>query len=143
MFSLKLARHMGSDPALMPPKPPLQAFYNDVMDRIEAGTLKVWAILRGDEYVGHTILDKTNGEWELGTVLADDSLWGSGIGVRSSLHALKWAFEIDGANWVMAFVNSRDPRVKDIVERGGFKPFMHFWLMTRETWDAKWRRRMK
>lgn len=142
-YSLRMARHMGTDPAQMPPKPDLLTFYNMVMDNLEAGRFRAWVLFKDGEYVGHTILDKGNGEWEMGTALFDEDLWHTGIGVKATLHALRWAFEEDGSDWVIAFVNSRDPRVKEVVRKGGFKPFAHFWVMSKETWDAKWRPRME
>lgn len=142
-YSLKLARHMGTDAAQMPPKPDLLTFYSKVMDGVERGVFRAWAILRDGKYVGHTILDKGSGEWEMGTALVDEGLWSSGIGVKAALHAMRWAFEEDNADWVIAFTNGKDPRVKEIVEKGGFRRFAHFWIMPKETWDAKWRPRME
>ena len=142
-YSLKLHRQMGSDPNYVPTKPDVLTFYNTVMDGVENGVYRAWAILRDGHYVGHTILDKSSGEWEMGTALADESLWSSGYGVKAALHAMRWAFEEDGAGWVIAFTQGKDPRVKDMVERGGFKRFAHFWIMSSETWDAKWRPRME
>ena len=134
---------MGGDPAALPPKPPLLQFYSTIMDAVEAGQFMAWGIISPDDkYVGHTILDKSTGEWEMGTVLVDESLWGSGIGVRAALTALKWAFEEDDAEWVISFVNSKDPRVERIVQKGGFRKLLHFWVMDKPTWDAKWRSRM-
>lgn len=140
MYDLKLARHMGNDAGIE--KPTLQAFYNNLMDGVEAGTFKAWGIFDGTQYKGHTVLVKTDGEWEMGTVLADEEMWSKGYGVKAALHAMRWAFEEDNAPWVVAFTNGRDPKVFDIVEKGGFKKLFHFWVMDRETWDARWRPRM-
>lgn len=142
-YSLRLLRHMGTDPNAIPEKPTLLNFYSNIMSAIEAGKFKAWAVLDANgDYLGHSILDKTSGEWEMGAVIADENRWSSGIGVKAALTALKWAFEEDGAEWVVSFVTSTDPRVKGMVERGGFKPLFHFHVMHRDTWYEKWHPRM-
>lgn len=141
MYSLKLARHMGSDPAHIV-KPPLLTFYCNIMDAVEAGRFKAWALL--DEhgtYLGHTVLDKSTGEWELGVVIANEELWSSGLGVKMALYGLRHVFDVEGSDWAIVFTNGRDPRVHDMVERGGFQRFMHFRIMSRETWERLWKDR--
>ena len=136
MYDLKLTRHIGTENPQ--PKPPLQVFYNEMMDAVERGTLKAWGVVGEDgTYHGHTVLEKSTGEWEMGTVLGNEELWGSGIGFRAAMYALRWAFD-HGAQWALAFVRSRDPRVAEMVEKVGFKKFMHFYVLSRETWDERW-----
>lgn len=141
MFDQFLGDHMGVDPALLAQKPTLEQFYDNIMAAHADHRFEAWAIVEGDTYKGHTTLDRQVGEWEIGTVLADPADWNSGTGVRATLHALKWAFEEDGAEWVVAFTQGKDPNVTRILHRGGFRPLMHFHVMDRETWDARWRAR--
>ena len=142
MFDRKLAYHMGVDPALIANPPKLIEFYQNIMGVIEAGKFVGWGIIdKNGEYLGHTILDKTCGEWEVGTVLADEELWSSGVGVRATLHALRHAFTELDTEWVVAFTQGKDPKVKDILLRGGFRPFMHFLVMHRDGWKERWGRR--
>lgn len=141
MYSLKLARHMGNDTWIQ--KPDLLSFYNNIMDAVEAGRFKAWGVIdEYGDYHGHTVLDKSTGEWEMGTVLANEELWSSGIGVRAAAYAMRWAFEEDGANWVIVFTNGRDPRVHSMVERAGFEKFMHFRVMSKRTWNERWKDRV-
>lgn len=139
MYDPKLAEHMGSDPNLIRTPPSLEQFYMNVMDAVEAGKFKAWALLDDDDtYVGHTVLDKSSGEWESGTMLWNPQHWGSGLGVRATLYALRWAFETDGADWVIAFTNGVDPRVIRMHEKAGYQRFMHFWIFSRHTWETRW-----
>ena len=143
MYDPDLAAHMGSDPALLQ-KPTLQEFYCNIMNAVEDGKFRAWALIASDgSYQGHAVLDKSSGEWEMGAVLKDPALWSRGYGVKAALHAMRWAFEEDHADWVIAFTHGKDPRVYDIVARGGFRPFMHFWAMPKEVWADKWARRME
>lgn len=143
MYDDFLGDHMGVDPALLAQKPSLEAFYENIMTAHQAGQFEAWAIVKGGVYKGHTLLDKRVGEWEIATVLVDPDDWGSGTGVRATLHALKWAFETDEAEWVVAFTQGKDPRVVEILHRGGFRPLMNFHVLDSGTWNARWRARSK
>jgi RimJ/RimL family protein N-acetyltransferase len=143
MFNPKLARHMGVDPLLIANPPSLVQFYQNLMNAHKEGRFMAWGIIREDEYLGHTLLDKTCGEWEIGTVLKDEKLWGSGLGVRATLRALKWAFEEQDIEWVVAFTQGRDPKVPDLLRRGGFRPLFNYHVMHRDVWKQKWGRRSK
>lgn len=137
-FSLKNARRMGTDPNLMPPTPTLLQFYSQIMDRVEAGTFMGWAAIEGDKYVGHAVLDKTSGEWEFGVMIQDETKINSGLGARLTLKALRELFENTDAQWAMAFINATDPNVKTMAVRFGFRPFLHFYLLSRCMWNFKW-----
>lgn len=140
-YSLKLHRVMGGPTEYETPT--LQAFYNKMMDELEAKRIYAWAILRDEEYIGHTILVSHQNEWEAGVALANEEDWGSGIGIRAILYALRFAFEELGLKQVIAFTNGADGKARDITIRGGFRPFFHFLMMPVEVWDAKWRGRVK
>lgn len=141
-YSLELAREMGG---VINERPPLQDFYNTMMDEIEAGRLIGWALIsdENDEYLGHTVLVKPHGEWEVGTALVSKSDWGSGMGVRATLHALRYAFEEMGAKQVIAFALNPSGVSKDYLIRGGFRPFLNFLLMPVEVWESRWKGRVK
>lgn len=141
MYDPAMGEHMGVDPALIAARPTLEQFYENIMRAHESGRFQAWAIEKGGEFKGYTLLDKTVGEWEVSGVLVDPRDWGSGIGARATLHALKWAFEEDSAPWVVAFTQGKDPRVPEMLHRGGFRPLMNFHVMDAETWDARWRAR--
>ena len=141
MYDGFLGDHMGVDPVLLAQKPTLEQFYDNIMNAHQAGTFEAWAIMKGGEYKGHTLLDKRVGEWEVATVLIDPTDWGSGTGVRATLHALKHAFEVLKAEWVVAFTQGKDARVVENLHRGGFRPFMNFHVLDSGTWNARWRAR--
>lgn len=140
-YSLKLTRKMGGNTDYV--VPPLQEFYNTMMDEIEAERLIGWAIIREGEYIGHTVLVKPHGAWEVGTALASEDDWGSGVGVRATLHALRHAFEELGEKQVIAFAYGKDGEARRYLERGGFRPMMNFLVMPVEVWDARWRGKVK
>jgi RimJ/RimL family protein N-acetyltransferase len=141
MYDPGLADHMGVDPNLVRVPPTLKEFYQNIMDAHRAGRFMGWAITAGGVFKGHAILDKQLGEWEIGTVLVDPADWNSGLGARATLRACQWAFEEDGAEWVIAFTQGRDPKVPELLHRAGFRPFMHFHVASKDTWDARWRAR--
>lgn len=142
MYDPKTAEHVGVNPAITAAKPPLEAFYTNIMAAFKSGSFRAWAILKGDDFKGYTLLDKSVlGEWEIVTVLPNPSDWRTTIGIRATQHALKWAFEEDGAGWVIAFTQGKDPSLTAQLHRGGFRPFAHFHILDRETWDARWRAR--
>lgn len=143
MYSPYLGDHMGVDPNLTASRPSLSDFYRNIMAAHEAGRFEAWAIVTEDGFKGYTLLDKSVGEWEVGSVLADPSDWNSGIGVRATLHALKWAFEEDESEWVVAFTQGKDPNVPRILRRGGFRPLFNYHVMDRDTWNARWAGRVK
>ena len=141
MYDPVLGAHTGVDPVLLAAKPSLEGFYENVMKGHQAGVFEAWAIIKDGAYRGHTVLDKRVGEWELGTILIDPNDWSRGAGVRASLHAAKWAFEEAEAEWLLAFTQGKDPRVQEMLHRSGFRPLLHFHVMDRATWDARWRAR--
>ena len=142
MFNPQVAEHVGVNPAIIAARPSLEDFYQNVMAVHRAGTFEAWAILRGEEFRGYTLLDKSAvGEWEIVTVLTDPADWGSGLGARATIKAVKWAFEVADSEWVVAFTQGRDPRVHENLVRGGFRPFANLLVLDRQTWDARWRAR--
>jgi len=143
MFDPSLGDYMGVDPELIAAKPTLEGFYKNLLDAHAAGRFQGWGIIKDGVYKGHVTLDKQVGEWECGVVLADPADWNRGMAIRASLHACKWAFEEDGAEWVVAFTQGKDPTIVDILHRGGFRPFINFHVMDKPTWDARWRARSK
>jgi hypothetical protein len=141
VYDRDLAFEIGTDPRLVMNPPTLVQFYENIMAAVNAGTFKAWAILDGDRYRGHTILDKSGGEWEVGTVIPLDADRSTGAGVRATLHALRWAFLEDESEWVTAFVNHPNTdQVRDFLIRGGFRKFMHFYVMDRSAWETRWGR---
>lgn len=141
MFDPALGDHMGVDAALIAAKPSLEQFYENIMRAHEAGRFEAWAITKGGSFKGYVLLDRQVGEWEISTVLTDPADWGSGLGARATIHACKYAFEQLGAEWVVAFTQGKDPKVPELLHRGGFKPLMNFHVLARETWEARWRAR--
>lgn len=138
-YSPELTAEMGG----IPQEPvPLQEFYNTTMDSIENGSLVAWAIIKDDEYLGHMLLVNGSGEWEIGVALVDENRWGSGVGIRAGLYALRFAFEELGAQQVIAFALGRNPNNKAQFERIGFRPFLNFLMMPIEVYDSKWRDRL-
>lgn len=142
VYNKDLAFHMGVDPSLIANPPSLVQFYENINSKVEDGKAMAWAITRKDEYQGHVILDKSTGEWEIGTVLKDEKAWGSGMGVKATLHGLKWIFEEADAEWAIAWTRGRDPKVPDMLKRGGFRPFMDFLVMDKPTWNERWHGRV-
>ena len=136
MFDPFLGDHMGVNPQLIAAKPSIEDFYRNVLAAHEAERLEAWAIVRDGKFVGYTTLDKSVGEWENATVLADPKLWGSGMGVYATFHAFHWAFEVDGAEWVVAFTQGKDPRVARMHEKINYRRLMNFWVLDRGTWEA-------
>jgi RimJ/RimL family protein N-acetyltransferase len=142
MYDPKTADHVGVNPEITAARPPLETFYVNIMNAHRTGIFRAWAILKDSEFKGYTLLDKSAvGEWEVVTVLPNPADWGSGIGARATIHAVKWAFETDDANWVIAFTQGKDPKIPKILHRAGFRPFANFHVMDKETWDARWRAR--
>lgn len=139
-YSPELIETMGGDiPDVVLP---LQDFYNKAMDEIDAGTLKGWAIVDDEAYLGQVLLVRPHGEWEVGVALADTETRGRGLGVRAGLYALRTAFEELGAEQVMAFTLAEDGKVKEYTERMGFRPFLHFMYMPKEVWFDRWHGRV-
>ena len=139
MYDPDLAAHMGVAAELVATPPTLVQFYQNIVAANEAGRFKLFAAIADDgSYLGHAILDKRIGEWELGAVLRDRADWGSGVGVRLALHALQWAFHEDEAEWVVAFTQGVDLNVPRILKRGGFRPFANMLIMDRRTYDERW-----
>ena len=141
MFDPHLANHMGIDPALLQAKPTLQDFYRNIMVAHNAGRFEGWAIVAGEQFLGYTILDKRVGEWESATVLKDEKDWSSGKGAIATMHAFSWAFETDGAEWVVAYTQGKDPRVIEMHEKAGYKRLMNFWVFPRSLWFDRWKPR--
>lgn len=142
MFSPTLGEHMGVDPNIIAHRPTLEQFYANIMDAHERNAFQAWGIIHEGKLIGYTLLDKRIGEWEIATVLSDSSLWGSSLGARATLHALQWAFEDDEAEWVVAFTQGKDPTVREMLERGGFRPLANMLVMDKATWQTRWKARM-
>lgn len=139
-YNQELGYHMGVEPALIANPPKLTDFYQNITNAYDADMFRAWAILDNDDkFLGQVILDKSaTGEWEVGTVLADRSKWNSGIGTRATVHAMRHAFFEEGAEWVVAFANGRDGKVRDLLIRGGFRPLMNFLVMDKQTFKDRW-----
>lgn len=116
----------------------LVSFYEHSIRSHARGILEGWLIIQHDERVGYVVLDKRNGEWELGVAIHKPELRGKGVGVKAALQAVKWAFEDDGAEWVTAFTQGTDPKVPRMIERMGFRRLYHIWVMDKATWDERW-----
>jgi RimJ/RimL family protein N-acetyltransferase len=143
MFDPRMAEHTGVSAELIAAKPDLVSFYRNIMMAHKADRFQGWAIVRGDDFLGHAILDKSAlGEWELSCVLLDPDDWGTGIGVKAALHALNWAFEKDKTQWVYASVRNKDPKVRRILRKGGFREFSNILLMDAPTWESRWQGRV-
>lgn len=142
VYNKDLAFHMGVDPSLIANPPSLVEFYENITSKVENGTAMAWGVTRKGEYQGHVILDKSTGEWEIGTVLKNRDAWGSGMGVKATLHGLKWIFEDQGSEWAIAWTRGRDPKVPEMLKRGGFRPFMDFLVMDKPTWNERWHGRV-
>jgi RimJ/RimL family protein N-acetyltransferase len=139
MFDPRMAEHTGVSPELIAAKPDLVTFYRNLMMAHKADRFEAWAIMRNDKFYGYTLLDKSAwGEWELGTILTDPDNWGSGVGAKAGLLAMKWAFEKDNSEWVLAFVQNRDPKVRPMLIKAGFRPLSHALVMDKPTWERKW-----
>lgn len=141
VYDPALAMEVGTNPQLIMTPPTLVEFYRNLTGAMEAGNFMGWGIIDGDRYLGHAVMDRTGGEWELGVVIPEQDDRHRGTGVRAALHALRWAFEDQGAEWVVAFVNHpHTDYVRDILTRGGFRKLMHFFVMDSATWDERWRK---
>jgi len=138
VYDKNLAYSMGVDPKLIVNAPSLTEFYDNIMSSVNKGTAHGWGIKRGDDYLGHTILDKSSGVWEFGTVLKKEGERNKGIGARATFHAVKWIFEDQNEEWAIAFTRGKDPRVKEILLKAGFRPLMNFLIMDKRTWNERW-----
>jgi hypothetical protein len=142
-YDKNVAFEMGLDPKLIVNPPPLTEFYDSLTEAVNNNTGYGWAIKKNGEYLGHIMVDKKHGVWEFGGSIKDPENRHKGTGVRASMHALKWIFEVQNEEWAIAFARSRDPRVKKMLLNGGFRPFMNFLVMDRRTWDERWAGRVK
>lgn len=138
-YSLELIREMGG--AVPDRTLSLQEFYNWAHDEMEADKLHGWAIVDDEEYLGHVLLVRPQGEWEVGVAIVDKSLRGSGVGVRAGLYALRYAFEELEAEQVVAFANNPDSGVREMLLRMDFKPMFHFLYINHDAWEVRWSRR--
>ena len=135
---------MGTDPALYMSPPSIVNFYEMTTQRVAQGTLQAWLFYSvKDEPVGYVLLDKAKGEWELGIAISKVEERNKGLGVRATLHALKWAFEEAHVRWVTAFTQGKDLKVPQMIKRMGFEKLYHFWVMTPEVWEATWAGRIR
>ena len=141
VYNKELAYHMGVEPSLIVNPPTLVQFYENITRAVDNDRFFGFAVMKDDEHIGHVTLDNKIGEWEVGGVLRDPKMWGKGIGVKAVLHGLKWVFEEKDRDWAIAFTFGRDPKVRDMLLRGGFKPFSNFLIMDKETWLERWSRR--
>lgn len=100
-----------------------------------------WAIIdKDDEYIGHAILDKSSGEWELGVVVPDETRRGYGIGLRAAIYALNWAFKNEDTQWVVAWANHPGTDfMRKFLTRAGFKKLMNFFVIDRPTFEKRWK----
>lgn len=117
---------------------PLQDFYNKTMEQVERGLLKGWAIVDDEAYLGHVLLVRPHGEWEVGVALVGTETRGRGLGIRATLYALRVAFEELGAEQVVAFAHGSSGEAKGYLLRGGFRPFLNFLYMPKEVWLTRW-----
>ena len=141
VYDRKLAQYMGTDPRFVVNPPSLVDFYNNITAHMQNGTFMGWAIVDDDEnYLGHAILDKSTGEWELGVVVPDESRRGTGIGIRAAIYAMNWAFENPECEWVIAYANhpSTDFMRKFLI-RAGFRKMMNFYVIDRPTFEERWK----
>jgi RimJ/RimL family protein N-acetyltransferase len=139
-YNKDLGFHIGVDPRFIANPPSLVDFYKNITQAIENGTFQTWGIQSNNgEFLGYTYLDKSVlGEWEIGAALSKVEERGRGWGAKASLLTMKWAFETDKANWLVAFTQGKDPKVPEMLERVGFVPFSNFRIMSREAWDNRW-----
>lgn len=142
VYSKEMAYHMGIDPRLIVNPPPLVQFYESVMAQVEKGLGYGWAMVKDGKYIGHVIMDKRSGEWEIATAIPDASNR-RGYGVKATYHAMKWVFDEQGDGWIIAYTQGKDPKVKEMLSKVGFKPFMNFMVFDRRTWEERgpqWRK---
>lgn len=144
MFDPSMGSHMGTNPQVLAAKPDLEDFYRMVKIAYETNRYNLWAITDSDgEFLGYVVLDKgTFNEWEIGAVLADPDMWSSGVGVKATLRAMKWVFEEDNAEWLLAFTQGKDPRVRNMLIKGGFRPLSNSLVMDKPTWNDRWAGRL-
>lgn len=121
----------------------LVSFYEHSIRMYDRGLLQGWLIFSNDEPKGYVVLDKRNGEWELGVAIQKEQDRNAGLGVRAGLGAMKWAFEADGSEWVTAFTQGTDTNVPRMMERMGFRRLYHIWVFDKATWDARWSGRVR
>lgn len=144
VYNKDLAYHMGTDPRLIVNAPDLNTFYLNMTKAYDDGVLMGWGILGSNNRLkGYAVLDGRAGEWELGVALINKKDWKGGVGVRAALLAMKWVFEVDKSDWVIAFAQGVDDSVKSILLRGGFRKFMSFYVMDKETWESRWKAHME
>lgn len=142
-YNKDLAFHIGMEPALVANPPKLLDFYENVTRGVEQGLFYGFGIVKDDELIGHITLDNRIGEWELGAAIRHQEHWNHGLGVKAALHAMQWVFGEKGRDWIIAFSFGKDPNVKDMILRMGFKPFANFFVLDKETWQERWARRTK
>jgi len=135
---------MGTHPDNYQTPPGLVVFYETASQKVRAGVLKGWLFTNSEEVpVGYIVLDKSKGEWELGISIKDPDERGKGNGPRATLQVLKYAFEEMKVPWVTAFTQGSDLSVPKQVERVGFQRLYHFWVMSPDIWERKWKGRVK
>ena len=135
---------MGTDPEIYTHPPTIVGFYEVATQKVEQEKIQGWLFYDSEDVpTGYVVLDKTKGEWELGIAIWDPEKRGTGIGVRATLHALKWAFEEKKLKWVTAFTQGTDLKVPQMIKRMGFEKLYHFWVMTPQIWDERWAGRIK
>lgn len=142
MFDPDMMQHTGTDLRFLDLKPDLWTYYQNVMRNFGAGTYNMWLIKDPQKRnAGYVVLDASvTGEYEVGTILADGlGNWRSGLGVRATLHAMKWVFEDADREWVYATTQGIDPSVRKMLIRGGYRPFGNVGLiMDKRTWKERW-----
>lgn len=116
--------------------PSLGEFYSITMDQIEARTYLPVAILGKDDVIvgAAQLLLGTHGEWEIGVALRADKR-GFGYGPKAVISLLNLAKE-QGIEWVVAFSYGTDERVRDMLVKLGFRPFMHFYVLDVDKWGT-------
>jgi RimJ/RimL family protein N-acetyltransferase len=142
MYDQAVMDVMGSQERI-PNPPTLVTYYEYSIRAHERGALEGWLIYKGDEPLGYVLLDSSNGEWELGVAIRNASDRNRGVGIRAVLHALRWAFETKGVEWVTAFSLGTDTKVPRMLKKFGFRRLYHFWVLDKATWFDKWSGRLK
>ena len=142
MYDEDVNREMGAQEVLQNPLT-LVSFYEHSVRSYNRGILNGWLIFSDDEPVGYVVLDKRNGEWELGVAIQNKNNRNKGIGVRASLQAMQWAFEEDDSEWVTAYTQGTNTNVPKMMERMGFRRLYHLWVFDKATWNERWSGRVR
>lgn len=137
-YNPDLQYEMGLDPET---QVDFLTFYDDTMGKIRKGTLHGWAVFNGEgEFAAYQMLSlhPSFKEWEVISSVTDRKYVNSGIGIRSHIATVRFAFEELGAQWVWAISVNRVPSVVSLLERFGYVPFGHVHLLYKDWFARKW-----